>query len=150
VWLPRGDAYNWYSGLECCISSGFDLGFVHRSQHWYNQGHRYSWDWLSELNLGLPCPTRLASVHLPGTLNNDCPQSSCIISVSLVCCGLMSVPINPACSSVFFLHRLSTLSYLSLSSLPSSSLLCLPLSKFLLLPLSARSIPMRKRPMLLG
>jgi hypothetical protein len=63
VWLPRGDAYNWYSGLECCIGSGFDLGFVCRSWYWCNQGHWHSWDWLSELNLGLPCPTRLASVQ---------------------------------------------------------------------------------------
>jgi hypothetical protein len=63
VWLPRGDAYNWYSGLKCCIGSGFDLGFARRSRHWCNQSHRLSQDWLSELNLGLPCPTRLASVY---------------------------------------------------------------------------------------
>jgi hypothetical protein len=63
VWLPHGDAYNWNSGLEYCIGSGFDLGFAHRSRHWRNQGSWLSRDWLSELNLGLPCPTRLASVH---------------------------------------------------------------------------------------
>jgi hypothetical protein len=63
VWLPRGDTYNWYSGLECCIGSRFDLGFARRSRHWCSQGHRHSWDWLSELNLGLPCPMRLASVQ---------------------------------------------------------------------------------------
>jgi hypothetical protein len=102
VWLPCGDAYNWYSGLECCIDSGFDSGFMRRSRHWCNQGHRHLRDWLSELNLGLPCPTRLASVHLPGTSNNDCPQSSCVISTSLVCYDLISAPINPVCSSVFF------------------------------------------------
>jgi hypothetical protein len=28
VWLPRGDAYNWYSRLECCMGSRFDSGFV--------------------------------------------------------------------------------------------------------------------------
>jgi hypothetical protein len=63
VWLPCGDAYNWYSGLKCCIGRGFDSGFVRRSRHWRNQGHRLSWDWLSELNLGLLCLTRLASVQ---------------------------------------------------------------------------------------
>jgi hypothetical protein len=63
VWLPCGDAYNWYSRLKYCIGSRFDLGFVRRSQHWCNQGRRHSRDWLSELNLGLPCPTRLASIH---------------------------------------------------------------------------------------
>jgi hypothetical protein len=36
VWLPHGDAYNWYSGLECCIGSRFDFGFTRRSQHWCN------------------------------------------------------------------------------------------------------------------
>jgi hypothetical protein len=63
VWLPCGDTYNWYSRLECCIGSGFDLGFTCRSWHWCNQSHQLSWDWLSELNLGLPCPMRLASVQ---------------------------------------------------------------------------------------
>jgi hypothetical protein len=63
VWLPHGDAYNWYSRLKYCIGSRFDLGFACRSWHWYNQSHQLSQDWLSELNLGLPCPTRLASVH---------------------------------------------------------------------------------------
>jgi hypothetical protein len=70
VWLPCGDAYNWYSELECCIDSGFDSGFVCRSRHWCNQGHRHLRDWLSELNLGLPCPTRLASVQWLYTNNS--------------------------------------------------------------------------------
>jgi hypothetical protein len=66
VWLPCGNTSNWYSGLEYCIGSGVDLGFVCRSCHWCNQGYWHSWDWLSELNLGLPCPTRLASIqHTP-------------------------------------------------------------------------------------
>jgi hypothetical protein len=63
MWLPCGDAYNWYSGLECCIGSGFDLGFTCRSQHWHNQSRQLLQDWLSELNLGLPYPMRLASIH---------------------------------------------------------------------------------------
>jgi hypothetical protein len=63
VWLPHHDASNWYSRLIYYIGSGVDLGFMHRSQHWCNWGHQHSRDWLSELNLGLPCPTRLVSVQ---------------------------------------------------------------------------------------
>jgi hypothetical protein len=33
MWLPYGDASNWYSGLKYCISSGVDLGFVYRFYH---------------------------------------------------------------------------------------------------------------------
>jgi hypothetical protein len=150
VWLPCGDAYNWYSGLECYIDSGFDSGFARGSWHWCNQGHRHLQDWLSELNLGLPCPTRLASVHLPGTSNNDCPQSSCVISTSFSVLW-PRVCAYKSCLLIGSLHhRLSTLSFNSLSSLPPSLLLYLPLSKSLLLPPSARSIPTRKRPMLSG
>jgi hypothetical protein len=28
VWLPHGDAYNWYSRLKYCIGSRFDSGFT--------------------------------------------------------------------------------------------------------------------------
>jgi hypothetical protein len=135
-------------GLSIVFRRAKGSGFMRGSRHWYIGVIGIHGIGCLSLNRGLPCPTRLTSVHLPGTLNNDCLQSSCVITVSSACFWPYACAYK-FCLLISFLHYPLQCFPSHLSASPYSSLvLCLPQLKSFLLSPSDHSIQMFKRPIL--